>query len=75
MRSRAFGESPILAFSKRGERSQGLVHSAAVAEEWIGAKRRPLTSEGREPLSLPEISLWGTSIWAAVPRAMLSHHQ
>src|ERR687896_1016448 len=35
-----------------GERSQGLVHFAAIAEKWIGAKRRPLSSEGREPLSL-----------------------
>jgi hypothetical protein len=38
-------------FQKRGERSQGLVHFGAVAEEWIGAKRRPLTEEGRQPLS------------------------
>src|ERR671914_1563373 len=35
-----------------GERSQGLVQSAAIAEDWIGAQRRPLSSEGREPLSL-----------------------
>jgi hypothetical protein len=32
MRRRAFSESPILAFFKRGERSQGLVHFGAIAE-------------------------------------------
>jgi hypothetical protein len=37
-------------FYQRGECSQGLVHSGAIAEEWIGAKRRPLTAEGRQPL-------------------------
>ncbi len=30
--------------------SQGLVHSVAVAEEWIGAKRRPLTRGAAKPL-------------------------
>jgi hypothetical protein len=33
-------------------KSRALVHSGAIAEEWIGAKRRPLTAEGRQPLSL-----------------------
>jgi hypothetical protein len=51
MKRRAFGESPIIAcFYKRGERSQGRVHFGAAAEKWIGAKRRPLTSEGLPPL-------------------------
>src|SRR5919106_1926139 len=56
MKRRAFTESPIIAcFFNGGERSQGRVHSAARAEEWIGAKRRPLTAEGRQPLSfLPD---------------------
>jgi hypothetical protein len=39
-----------LLFFKRGERSQGRVHFAAIAEKWIGAKRRLLTAEGRQPL-------------------------
>ena len=42
----------MLVFTRGGERSQGLVQSAAIAEDWIGAKRRPLSSEGRQPLSL-----------------------
>jgi hypothetical protein len=74
MRSRALGESPIPTFYKRGERSQGLVPSEASAEEGIGAKRRPLTAEGRQPLSLPDIRLWGTSTWATVPRSILNRH-
>jgi hypothetical protein len=39
-----------LLYYQRGECGQGLVHSGATAEEWIGAKRRPLTAEGRQPL-------------------------
>jgi hypothetical protein len=31
-------------------KSRAIVHSGARAEEWIGAKRRPLSSEGRQPL-------------------------
>ena len=47
----------MLVFKMGGERSQGLVQSAAIADDWIGAKRRSLTSEGRQPLSLPAIRL------------------
>jgi hypothetical protein len=39
-------------FYNWGESSQGRVHSGASAEEWIGAKRRSLISEERQPLSL-----------------------
>ena len=44
----------------RGESSQGLVHSGAIAEEGIGAKRRPLTAEGRQPLSSRKDALGGS---------------
>jgi hypothetical protein len=54
----------IIAFTKRGERSQGLVRSVAIAEVWIGAKRRLLTSEGRQPLSFPVDTLQiETGLW------------
>jgi hypothetical protein len=66
-KERAFGKSPIIAlFKKRGERSQGRVHSAAIAEEWIGAKRRPLTAEGRQPLSFCLIHYRKTGFWRQV---------
>jgi hypothetical protein len=58
---------------KRGERSQGRVHFGARAEKWIGAKprtrryrakRRPLTAEGRQPLSLAADALQKeTQVW------------
>jgi hypothetical protein len=53
-----FRRKPDTCFlDQRGESSQGLVHSAATAEEWIGAQRRPLTAEGRQPLSFPPDTL------------------
>jgi hypothetical protein len=43
-----------LLINKRGECSQGRVHSEASAEEWIGAKQRPLTRGAAKPLQKKE---------------------
>jgi hypothetical protein len=55
-RREGFQRKPDACFLyQRGECSQGLVHSGAIAEEWIGAQRRPLTAEGRQPLKTTRV--------------------
>ena len=48
MKRAVFGENSTPPLISRVN-SQGLVHSVAVAEEWIGAKRKPLTRGAAAP--------------------------